>query len=118
MTKKLMELKPRKKMVRATVKVKNKKIDLALFVSGMTPKSIQAIGTLKKICEAHLVDRYSLEIIDVYREPQRAKENDVFAVPTLIKLYPPPRQVFIGDMSDVSHVLRAFGIKKEPTHEK
>ena len=113
-----MDLKPRKKMVRAMVKVKNKKIDLVLFVSGMTPKSVQVIGTLKKICEAHLVDRYNLEIIDVYREPQRAKENDVFAVPTLIKLHPPPRQVFIGDMSDVSHILRAFGIKKEPTHEK
>ncbi len=87
-------------------------VELALFVSGITPKSIRAIETLKELCEKYLASRYTLKVIDIYREPKLAKENDVVAVPTLIRLQPGPRKMFIGDLSDSAPILKAIGIRK------
>ena len=100
------------KMERASSKLKAQVIDLELFVSGITPKSIRAIEILKDICETYFSARYTLKVIDIYREPDMAKQNEVFAVPTLIKRGPGPRKVFIGDLSDAAPLLKAFGIKK------
>ena len=97
---------------RAQSQLKTQKIELELFVSGITPKSIRAIELLKDICETHFSNRYNLKVIDIYREPAIAKKNEVFAVPTLIKTRPGPRKIFIGDLSDPAPVLKAFGIKK------
>ena len=96
---------------RSRTRVQSKEIELELFVSGMTPKSIRAIEVLNDICETHFSDGYTLRIVDIYREPLKAKQNSVFAVPTLIKHHPGPRKIFIGDMSDAVPVLRAFGIQ-------
>ncbi len=100
------------KIERAKSKFKEQSIELELYVSGITPKSIRAIEVLKDICETHFANRYALKIIDIYREPQLAKKNEVFAVPTLIKQFPGPRQIFIGDLSDSAPVLKALGIKR------
>ncbi len=104
-------LKTIRKSNRASSRVKSKELELELFVSGMTPKSIRAIEVLNEICETHFSDGYTLRIVDIYREPLKAKQNSVFAVPTLIKHHPGPRKIFIGDLSDAVPVLRAFGIK-------
>ena len=92
--------------------LKRQKVELELFVSGVTPKSIRAIEVLKELCETHFSNHYSLKIIDIYREPALAKKNEVFAVPTLICRQPGPKKTFIGDLSDAAPVLRAFGLKK------
>jgi circadian clock protein KaiB len=73
---------------------------LQLFVTGMTPRSIKAIENIRKICEENLQGRYELEVIDIYQQPQYAKQEQILAAPTLIKRLPLPLRKFIGDMSD------------------
>jgi circadian clock protein KaiB len=83
---------------------------LRLFVTGATPNSIRAISNLKKICEHHIRERYSLEIIDVYQDATIAEKEQLIALPLLIKKRPLPERRLIGDMSDSDKVLRGLGI--------
>jgi circadian clock protein KaiB len=78
---------------------------LRLYVTGMTPRSINAIENIKKICEENLQGRYELEVIDIYQQPQYAKQEQILAAPTLIKKLPLPLRKFIGDMSDKEKIL-------------
>ena len=93
---------------------KNQKDDnfytLRLFVTGATPNSIRAISNLKQICECHIKERYSLEIIDVYQDASIAEQEQLIALPLLIKKRPLPERRLIGDMSDNDRVLRGLGI--------
>jgi circadian clock protein KaiB len=81
---------------------------LRLYVSGSTAKSALAVENIKRICEQHLKNRYDLEVIDIYQQPKLAKEEQIVAVPTLIKRSPPPLRRLIGDLSDRRKVL--FGL--------
>ena len=83
---------------------------LRLFVTGASPNSVRAIANLKEICEAHLHGHYELEIIDVYQQPLIAKEQQVVALPLLIKSEPLPCKRLIGDMSDSKKVLAGLGV--------
>ncbi|MBC7740660.1 MAG: hypothetical protein H7061_00585 [Bdellovibrionaceae bacterium] len=107
------DLKVLGKLNRESSKLKAQTIVLELFVSGITPKSIRAIEVLKDICETYFANRYELKVVDIYREPQMAKQNEVFAVPTLIRRQPGPRKILIGDMTDTAPVFKALGIKRE-----
>ena len=78
---------------------------LRLYVTGMTPKSVQAITNIKRICEEHLKGRYSLEVVDVYQQPVLAKGEQIIAAPTLIKYLPTPLRRFIGDMANTDRIL-------------
>jgi circadian clock protein KaiB len=84
---------------------------LRLYVTGATPQSIKAITNLKKICEEHLEDRYTLEIIDIYQQPHLAEGDQIIAAPTLIKKLPFPLKKLIGDMSDTERVLLGLDLK-------
>jgi circadian clock protein KaiB len=79
-----------------------------LYVSGSTLKSALAVENIKRICEQHLKNRYDLEVIDIYQQPNLARDEQIVAVPTLIKRRPLPLQRFIGDLSDLKKVL--FGL--------
>ena len=81
---------------------------LRLYVSGSTLKSALAVENIKRICEQHLKNRYDLEVIDIYQQPNLARDEQIVAVPTLIKGLPPPLRRLIGDLSDVKKVL--FGL--------
>ncbi|HSV50430.1 MAG TPA: circadian clock KaiB family protein, partial [Candidatus Acidoferrales bacterium] len=83
---------------------------LRLYVTGMTPKSIHAIENIRKICEENLKGRYELEVIDVYQQPQEARNEQIIAAPTLIKKLPLPLRKFIGDMSDKDKILVGLNI--------
>ena len=78
---------------------------LQLYVVGMTPRSMRAITNIKKICAEHLADRYVLELIDLVKEPERARADQIVAVPTLIKQQPLPLRRIIGELSDAKRVL-------------
>ncbi len=78
---------------------------LRLYVTGMTPRSLRAIENIKIICQEHLEGRYELEIIDIYQQPELAKDRQIIAAPTLIKELPPPLRRFIGDLSDKEKIL-------------
>ena len=84
---------------------------LRLYISGSTSKSALAIENIKRICEQHLKNRYDLEVIDIYQQPSLAREEQIVAVPTLIKRLPPPLQRLIGDMSDLKKVLFGLDLK-------
>jgi circadian clock protein KaiB len=83
---------------------------LRLFVTGATPNSIRAITNIRAICEAHLKGRYTLQVIDVYQQPALAQEEQIVALPLLIKKIPLPERKFIGDMSQTEKVLNGLGL--------
>ena len=84
---------------------------LRLYVTGMTPKSTQAIANVQKLCEQHLAGRYELKVIDIYQQPQLAKGDQIIATPTLIKKLPLPLRKLIGDMSDTERFLVGIDLK-------
>jgi circadian clock protein KaiB len=84
---------------------------LYLYVSGLTPRSVRALATIKRLCEMHLTDRYRLQVIDVYQRPEMVKLDQVIAVPTLIIKSPLPMRRLIGDMADEARVLAALGVR-------
>jgi len=84
---------------------------LRLFVTGASPNSVRAITNLKELCEQHLQGRYSLEVIDVYQQETIAREEQIVALPLLIKKFPFPERRMIGDLSDTDKVLKGLGLK-------
>ncbi|MHB8110687.1 MAG: circadian clock KaiB family protein [Syntrophorhabdaceae bacterium] len=78
---------------------------LRLYVTGLTPKSRQAILNVKRICEEHLKGHYELEVIDISQQPVLAQGEQIIATPTLIKKLPSPLRRFIGDMADTDRIL-------------
>jgi len=94
-------------------KRKTQKYALRLFVREATPKSTRAIQNLRKLCERYLKDRYELEVIDIVKHPEKARSEQVIAVPTLIKQLPPPLRKLVGDLSDSERVLVGLEIKED-----
>jgi circadian clock protein KaiB len=86
---------------------------LKLYVIGQTRNSRNAVNNLQKICEEHLYSRYRIEIIDLLENPQLAKEDQILAVPTLIKKLPVPVGQIIGDLSNTERVL--VGLNLHPS---
>jgi circadian clock protein KaiB len=83
---------------------------LRLFITGSTPRSTQAIENMRRICQEHLANRYDLEVIDVYQNPQATIDLQVVATPTLVKILPEPLRRIIGDLSDRERVLAGLNI--------
>lgn len=95
---------------RALNRMENKRFVLKLYVTGSTPRSVQAIKNIKKICEEHLKGRYRLEIIDLYQEPWRARQDQLSVAPTLIKKLPVPLRMLVGDLSHTERVLAGLDL--------
>lgn len=89
---------------------KNLEYVLRLFITGASPNSLRAITNLREICEKHIQDNYSLEIIDIYQQSELAESEQLVALPLLIKKHPLPERRLIGDMSDTDKVLKGLGI--------
>jgi circadian clock protein KaiB len=87
---------------------------LRLFVSGQTPRSILAVENMKRICAEHLSQRYSLEIIDIYKHPEAWEQQQIIAAPTLIKVLPHPLRRIIGDLSNTEKVLVGLELRPRP----
>lgn len=83
---------------------------LRLYVSGSTAKSALAVKNIKRICEQHLKNRYDLEVIDIYQQPDLVREEQIVAVPTLIKRFPLPLRRLIGDLSNLEKVLHGLDL--------
>ena len=86
---------------------------LRLYVAGSTPQSGRAITNLKKICEANLLGRYVLTVIDLYAEPHRASEDQIVVAPTLVRQTPLPMRRVVGDLSNTERVLTALDLRRE-----
>lgn len=83
---------------------------MKLYVTGATPRSMRAISNLRRLCDEHLVGRYKLEVIDIYQQPGLARAGQIIAAPTLVRTMPAPLRRFIGDMSDIAHLLAGLEI--------
>lgn len=90
---------------------------LKLYVAGLTPRSAKAIENLKKICEENVPGRYTIEIIDLIKNPRLAAGDQILAVPTLVRQLPAPARKIIGDLSDKEKVLVGLNMVsiKNPT---
>lgn len=83
---------------------------LKLYVTGLTPNSLKAIENIKAICRDHLEGRFELEVIDIYKRPDLAREAQIIAAPTLIKNLPLPLRRFIGDLSNIEKILAGLDL--------
>jgi circadian clock protein KaiB len=83
---------------------------LRLFIAGNTPNSNRAFNKIKNICEEYLPGRYELEVIDIYEQPELMEQEQIIAIPTLVKKLPPPLQKFIGDLANTEKVLLGLDI--------
>ena len=87
---------------------------LRLYVTGMTLRSTAAFASIKALCEEHLRGRYELEVIDIYQHPQLAIDEQIIAVPTLVKLLPAPLRRLVGDLSNQERVLLGLDLRRKP----
>jgi circadian clock protein KaiB len=84
---------------------------LRLYVAGQTAKSLLAFANLKRICEEHLGGRYQIQVIDLMKNPELAKGDQIFALPTLVRKLPEPVRKIIGDLSNTERVLVGLDLR-------
>jgi circadian clock protein KaiB len=89
---------------------------LRLYVAGQSARSSAALQNLEAICEKHLAGRYRIEVIDLLKQPQLARGDQIVAVPTLVRHLPPPMKKIIGDLSNQERVL--VGLDLRPTNAR
>ncbi len=85
--------------------------ELRLYVAGQTARSLKAFGNLKRICEEHLAGKYEIEVIDLLKNPQLAKGDQILAIPTLVRKLPEPVRKIIGDLSNTERVLVGLDLR-------
>lgn len=85
---------------------------LRLYTAGQSPRSLAALDNLKRLCEEHLSGRYSIEVVDLLKNPRLAKDDQIVAIPTLVRQLPPPLRKIIGDLSDTERAL--VGLQLRP----
>ena len=77
---------------------------LTLYVSGASPRSAEAIDTVRRITDEELAGRVELRIVDVSEQPAQAISDDILAVPTLVKRWPPPSRRLVGNLADADRL--------------
>ena len=85
--------------------------DLKIYVAGETEKSRTAIANLRKVCDEHLKGKCSIEVVDLLKNPRLAAEEQIFAVPTVIRMLPEPLKRLVGDLSATERVLVGLDIR-------
>ncbi len=85
--------------------------ELRLYVAGQTARSLAAFQNLKRICEEHLKGQYRIEVIDLLENPQLARGDQIFAIPTLVRKLPVPVRKIIGDLSNTERVLVGLDLR-------
>jgi circadian clock protein KaiB len=91
--------------------------NMRLYVAGQTPKSLAAFSNLKQLCDQYLTGRYQIEVVDLLKQPQLAQNDQIVALPTLVRKLPEPIKRVIGDLSNLERVmigldLQGAGLKK------
>lgn len=92
--------------------LKRAKYIFRLYVSGSSTRSLRAVYNLRKLCEEYLKDDYDLEVIDIYKDPDAAREAQIIAAPTLVKQLPQPLRRFIGDLSNTKRLLVGLDVEE------
>lgn len=87
--------------------------ELHLYIADHSPRSMLAVGNLQKLCEQHLKTRYRITIVDIVREPDTAREQNILATPTLVRVLHPKNTTVVGTLADTGKVLQALGVPAE-----
>ena len=106
-----MKTKTVKRPVSSTRRRTSKLWQLRLYVTGQTSKSLTAFANLKRICENHLKDRYHIQVIDLLKQPQLAKGDQILAIPTVVRKLPKPVRTVLGTLSDTERVLVGLDLR-------
>lgn len=86
--------------------------DLRLYVAGQSPRSLAAIANLQRLCETHLAGKYRIEVVDLLENPQLSRDDQIVAIPTLVRKLPAPVRKIVGDLSDPDRTL--VGLQLRP----
>lgn len=98
-------------MIKSEEAISNASIlKLRLYISGKTPNSLLALKNIKKICEEHIQNDYELEIVDLLKDPKLSEEDEILAIPTLVRKNPQPVRKIIGDLSNTEDILQRIGL--------
>ncbi|MCJ2069659.1 circadian clock KaiB family protein [Methylobacterium sp. J-030] len=89
-----------------------------MFVAGTAPRSLRAVESVRRICEAHFAGRYELEIVDIYQQPDLAARDGIVAAPILLKIAPQPERRVAGDLLDAERILRGLNIPSAAEAER
>ena len=103
----------RKTYKSATLPAPSGYYDLRLYVAGQTPKSLAAFANLKQLCEFHLAGKYRIEVIDLVKKPQLARDDQIVAIPTLVRRRPQPIRKIIGDLCDTQRTLIGLDLSEK-----
>ena len=106
-----MKSKIAKRPVAAAPRPATRPWQLRLYVMDQTPKSVTALANLRKVCEMHLKGRYRITVIDLLKQPQLAKGDQILAVPTVVRRLPHPVRTIIGNLSDLDRVLVGLDLR-------
>src|ERR1700747_1052160 len=89
---------------------------LRLYVAGSTPKSTQAIQIVKDLCASFPRGRFKYEVIDLYQAPGLARQDNIVAVPCLVKVHPAPRRTFVGITENTNRMILKLGLPIRGNH--
>lgn len=92
--------------------------ELRLYIAGETPKALRAFENLRKICDEHLAGRYRIEVIDLLKDPQLGRGDQILALPTLVRRLPTPIKKIIGDLSNTERVLVGLDLRERQKASK
>lgn len=92
--------------------------ELKLYVAGHTPRSLLAFQNLQTLCERHLAGKYTIQVIDLSKNPELAKGDQIVALPTVVRKLPPPIRNIVGDLSNTERVLVGLNLRPRPTLKK
>jgi circadian clock protein KaiB len=84
---------------------------LRLYVTDQTPRSLTAFSNLKQMCESHLKGSYRITVIDLLKQPQLARGDQILAVPTVVRKLPKPVRIILGNLSDTERMLVGLDLR-------
>lgn len=90
---------------------------LRLYIAGDSPKSRTALANVERLIDTHLKGKCRIEVIDLKTQPERAKADQILALPTLIRTIPEPMKRLIGDLSNADRALLALDLGAQPQHK-
>lgn len=89
--------------------------ELRLYVAGQTTRSASALSNLRQLCDKHLAGRHRIEVIDLGAKPELARQDQIVAIPTLVRKLPEPIRKIVGDLSNTERALVALEVRTAPT---
>jgi circadian clock protein KaiB len=85
--------------------------NLRLYVAGQSAKCVAAVRNLNRFCEERLAGRYHIEVVDLLENPRLARDDQILAIPTLVRKVPEPLRKIVGDLSDTERMLVGFDLR-------